>query len=554
MRKIYSIFLVITSILIALLWNFTYKEVLIFLYGLYPLQTEQKIKFQEQIFTSQTWVLLKIFLSIIILLPSLLVFYISKKQKSIHFFLQKIRQEATTLIQDFKVPFSKLNNIQKRNIVFLFCIILIFNLYKLHTSILHIDEAFSYVHFSSKGFFVSALYYPNPNNHIFFNEIVSFWEVLWQSKFWAIKTPSLIAFCVIQILLFRYFLVRLGFDLAVLGTIFFSLLSSVQAYSVSGRGYLLQMLFYFIGLWILERGLKNTTEKIVFITASILGFYTIPTFLYVFVGMGFVLWRRQGFKITFGLSSVVLGVTFFLYLPVYVLNGKANLLSESWQQEAQKQFEEGLGIYWLDFADFWIGIENTYGIFYGFLFLCLIISLFKWKKIQNKGLEIQLVIVANAILLMLIQQRLLPVRIWMGFNFLWVIWLLSVWKVLRPFWQKIFLGMLITLQIAVQIYQKREQNSVWAAYKSFEEHYPMLPFQTYEKIFSNDLVYQNLLSFYNIQDNKKLEIDYSLKDKSYDWLILDKNLKIDISLLDYELFKESEYVKIWKKKTLKNIK
>jgi hypothetical protein len=62
------------------------------------------------------------------------------------------------------------------------------------------------------------------------------------------------------------------------------------------------------------------------------------------------------------------------------------------------------------------------------------------------------------------------------------------------------------------------------------------------------------LSFYNIQDNKKLEIDYSLKDKSYDWLILDKNLKIDISLLDYELFKESEYVKIWKKKTLKNIK
>ncbi|MCU0436802.1 MAG: hypothetical protein MUC49_02745 [Raineya sp.] len=519
-----------------------------FLFRLYPLQTEQKIKFQEQIFTPQTWSLLKIFLSVIALFASLLVFYILKKQKTINLFLQKIKQEVTTLIQNFKLPFLKLNSIQKRNVVLLFCIILIFNIYKLYTSILHIDEAFSYVHFSSKGFFVSALYYPNPNNHIFFNELVSFWEIFWQSKFWAVKTPSFIAFCLIQVFLFRYLLVRFGFDLAVLGVIFFSFLSPVQGYGMSGRGYLLQMVFYFVCLWSLERGLKNTIEKMIFITASILGFYTIPTFLYVFVGMSVVLWRMQGFKTTFGLSSIILGITFFLYLPVYVLNGKGNLLSESWQQEAQKQFEEGLEAYWLDFADFWIGIENTYSIFYSFLFLCLIISLFKWREIRNRGLEIQLVIVVNAILLMLFQQRLLPVRIWMGFNFLWVIWLLSVLQVFRPFWQKIFLGMLITLQIAAQIYQKREQNHVWAAYKSFEESYPTLPFQTHEKVFSNDLVYQNLLSFYNIQDNKKLVVDYSLKDKSYDWLILDKTLKIDILLSDYEIFKENAYVKIWRRK------
>jgi len=553
MKIISVIYLIISILLVAFLWSFTHTEMLHFLFQLYPLEAEQQTKFKEQILTLRGWFVIRIVLVIMILSGSLLVFYVTGKRKEIRFFLHNIKTDIKEFIKNFREPLFKLNTVQKRIAVFLFVTSLIFSIYSLKTSILHIDEAFSYVHFSSKGFLVSALYYPNPNNHIFYNITVSIWESIWFSKFWAVKMPSLLALIALQVLIFRYVLTRYGFWTACLGVIFLSLLSPLHAYSVSGRGYVLQMLFFWLAVWSLEKISEAKIYRIIFVGASILGFYTIPTFLYVFVGMGFALWKLSSLQTALKLSGIVAGFTFLLYLPVYLLNGKENLLSESWQQEAQKQFKEGLATYWLDFADFWIGIENTYLVFGIFMCFILIISALYWNKIQNKGLQIQLLIFVVAMALMMLQQRLLPVRIWTCFGILWMLWLLAALQVFQPFWQKIFLGMLISLQIAAQFYQKKQQDTIWQAYGNFEKIYPQIPFKKGERIFSNDLIYQNLLSFYNIQDEKGLWVDYSFKNKVYDWLVLDKSVKNDMQLGNYELFLENEYVKIWKVK-IKNSK
>lgn len=546
-------------------WQISYESVLTWIAHSYPFDEVQWKKLTSQILTSQNFRHIQIFSTLAGLLLALISFWIKTKTLQLQSFLETLKQDFLLKVLFFCYPLQKMNKIQKIIAIILLLASLLYNSFLLNFKIIHIDEAFSYVHFSSKGFWVSALYYPNPNNHILLNLWVSLWEDFFENKLWAIRLPSMLCLLFLQILLFRFFLQRNSFGVSLALVLIFTLLSPIQAYSVSGRGYLLLTLWVWLSgnalLQILEKVQKNkrtVLEKIVLVLASVAGFYTIPLFLYYFAGfllsMTLVILlkfkdnKRLMFRNLMFPVLIILLAVFFLYLPILLLNGAENLFATSWQNEAGRQFREFFGAYWQGFADFWIGIEGSYLVFGVFLFVLLGLEL---KNLAKTSLQTQfwLFLMIFAIALMILQQKLLPLRAWVTMAIPMVIILEDFLTRVSRFWQNTSLTFIISVLIASQIYQIYTYPQSHSAYIDCFQKIKTLQFKANEKIFSNDLIYQNLLAFYNLQEKWKIWIDYSFKDKAYDWIILDKTLPNKLRLENYQKLVETDWVEIFRKES-----
>ena len=511
---------------------------------IYHLDAIQAEKLRTNLLTPSRYLLLRASFSTIFS-TLLVVFFWKRKQ-----FASSYKGFLTHLQNLFKTFLKPFQNLSKANLIILGLVlgfVHIYAVYQLHHKIPHIDEAFSYVHFASKGFLVTALYYPNPNNHILYNLCVTFWDIFLPNKIWAMRLPSLISFLFLQILLFRFFLTRFSFTSSLLACLFFALLSPVQAYSIMGRGYLLQMLFLWLAMLFLLKILEEPSKisnQALFVVLSWAGAYALPTYLYYFLAMGFLallLAFPDRKKIYVLLKSYLLLISalFFTYFPVFLLNGKANMFSESWQEFAKQEFLSKKYEYFANFGDFWIGIEDCYAFFWGIVGILALMFLLQKKEKSSLLLVLMPIVV---LLIMFAQQKLIPERIWLGFALSWTILVILASQSLKKY-ANILVILMVLGEVFVQFYQISNQKN--EGYANFAEVYPTIPFERGQRIFSNDLIYQNLLAFYNLQDKKGLEIDYSNKAKPYQWLILEKNENIAIPK-NYSLWKETPFVMIFK--------
>ncbi|WP_448528292.1 hypothetical protein [Raineya sp.] len=543
-------------------WQVSYESVLTWVAHSYPFDEAQWKKLTSQILNPQNFRYVQIFSTFGGLLLALISFWIQRKVLQLQSFLERLKQDFLLKVSSFCYSLQKMNKIQKITIVIFLLVSILYNSFLLNFKIIHIDEAFSYVHFASKGFWVSALYYPNPNNHILLNLWVSLWEDFFGNKLWAIRLPSMLCLLFLQILLFRFFLKRNSFQVALALVLIFTLLSPIQAYSVSGRGYLLLTLWVWLSgnalLQILEKVPQNKRavwEKISFFLASIAGFYTIPLFLYYFAGFllsfaGIVLLQFKSYKnlifknLMLPVSSIFVAV-FFLYLPILLLNGSENLLATSWQNEAGKQFRESFWSYWQDFGDFWLGIEGAYAVFLLLLLLGFAVFL---KSSSQTSLQTKfwLLLMISALILMILQQKLLPQRTWIAMAIPLVFVLENFLIRIPKFYQNLSLAFTISALISLQVYQVRTYPQIHSAYVDCFQKIRTLRLKANEKIFSNDLIYQNLIAFYNLQEKWGVQVDYSNKNKNYDWVILDKSLDVPLNLANYQKVQETAWVEIWK--------
>ncbi|MFN3316065.1 MAG: hypothetical protein ACK40K_04575, partial [Raineya sp.] len=285
MNKYLLVFGFLALLLLVFIWQIDASDLQNWAIDTYNLDETQTQKLQTSLLNSRNWLWIKIFISFFSLITLTLFFYFQKQCKNL---IKDLLKDFQTLLKSCLKPFQTLSKTQKITSIFIFCLLNGYVLYHLHHKIPHIDEAFGYVHFIAKGVFVSALYYPNPNNHIFFNLISTFFDVFVPNKIWVMRLPSFLSFLFLEILLFRFFLVKYSFSVALWATLFFALLSPVQAYAIMGRGYLLQMLFLWLSVHFLVKILQNNSQKIdkiLFVFFSWAAFYTIPTFLYYFLAL-----------------------------------------------------------------------------------------------------------------------------------------------------------------------------------------------------------------------------------------------------------------------------
>ncbi|HSI90556.1 MAG TPA: glycosyltransferase family 39 protein, partial [Adhaeribacter sp.] len=194
----------------------------------------------------------------------------------------------------------------------------------------HTDEAYTFTHFTNGGIWRSMSYYPLPNNHIFFSVITAAFHYILPDAFWSLRLPSLLISLVVTVYLFLVLKRFAGFWVALLGVGLFCFSNLGIYYSFHARGYFLMTGLSAAAAFCLLQFIRTGRRSALWLfgLASVLGFYTVPVFLYPFValaGFGFslLLLLRDSKKLTaFIIAGLGIGlVTLLLYLPVFAVSG-----------------------------------------------------------------------------------------------------------------------------------------------------------------------------------------------------------------------------------------
>ncbi len=191
------------------------------------------------------------------------------------------------------------------------------------------DETYCYEYFTSRNPLISLTSYPAPNNHILFSYISSVIHLLVPWKLYALRLPSLL-FSLTNIFILAFYLKRNHNNYVIAASLILILGSFYPLfYALQGRGYALYLLLttvftiLIIDIW----NKKEFRFPITFIVISILGFYTIPTFLYpflfFFVTLLFIIPFSKLLKIGIYIGLGIL----LLYLPIIVLFDIDNLIN-----------------------------------------------------------------------------------------------------------------------------------------------------------------------------------------------------------------------------------
>jgi uncharacterized membrane protein len=280
--------------------------------------------------------------------------------------------------------------LKKEESIYLISIIILylcFNLFRINYYPIYVDEAFTYLNFSSKGFVSSMTRYPEPNNHVFFSLISNiFYHFPFESIF-NLRLPNLIIGGITSITLYIFLRKEFSHKVAVIPHVLFTFSYIFSFYSVFARGYMLIMFFTLISIICLYHLYQrfNSKDLIVFSICSILGFYTIPIYLYVyatfFIFLSFLLYKKHLTFKYFFISNLVIGLcVLLLYAPIIYFNGIDAIINNKFTQKIERTVvldyitSNGKGVY-----------DKLLGVKSGLVLLLLTISLiFVTIKTPNK--------------------------------------------------------------------------------------------------------------------------------------------------------------------------
>ncbi len=289
------------------------------------------------------------------------------------------------------------------------------------------DEAYTFIHFASRSFKHILADYSAPNNHIFHTILVGISYRLFGGEAWALRLPALLAGTLIVPAVFvtarRFFSAAQALGAAAL----LALLPVFINYSVNGRGYTLLILFAILLANFADILVARSSKPALaaFVVTTVLGFYTIPIFLYPWAGVS--LWviatylfeyepwpeRKSRLAVFLG-ACVVSGIfTLLLYSPVIFFgSGLRSLISNEIVQPLSWQtFLANLDPRLIKAWNKWmIGIDpRLENIFLG----GFLVSLFFYRRASNQRLPLQVFLVLSVLILLLL-QRVTPLpRIWL---------------------------------------------------------------------------------------------------------------------------------------------
>ncbi|MBX2929653.1 MAG: glycosyltransferase family 39 protein [Saprospiraceae bacterium] len=205
------------------------------------------------------------------------------------------------------------------------------------------DEAWTYLNFTTKSPIVSLAYYPVPNNHILHSLITNFTHYIpGLSPLFRLRISSILVNLLIWITAYgfvrRFFSEKAAWVAVAVGAMLFM---SVY-YSVMSRGYALVVLFFVGALYaafhITESG-GRLRHWAWFSVCSVLGFFTMPSFLYPFLTLQvwILVCNRQliARQIAFGFATAA--YTALLYLPVVAVNGIGALTANPFVRPISRQ-------------------------------------------------------------------------------------------------------------------------------------------------------------------------------------------------------------------------
>jgi hypothetical protein len=359
------------------------------------------------------------------------------------------------------------------------------------------DEAYTFIHFASRAFKHILADYSAPNNHIFHTILVGIAYRLLGGQPWVLRLPAFIAGVLMIPAMYltarRFFSVNQALAAAALIAVTRSFIN----YSVNARGYTMIFLFAllltnFAGILVVR---QSKPALIAFILTTVLGFYTIPIFLYPWAGISLWVvstylfakepWQTKYRNIAVFLGTCILSglLTLVLYSPVIFFgSGLSSLISnEIVKPLSWATFFENLDPRLIKAWNKWMmgvgsSVENL--LSGGFL-----LSLLLYWKVSNQKLPMQLFLALGAAILVVL-QRVTPLpRIWLYLEMFYLMFAAAglVWivefllhritnptlstKILSAALSIIFVGVFANLMIA------RQQNPVFQDLDLLPESY-----------------------------------------------------------------------------------
>jgi hypothetical protein len=397
-----------------------------------------------------------------------------------------------------------------------------------------VDEAFSYVFFVSKGPLVTASYYPGPNNHIFYNLLCCGLYILPISSYWIMKLPAFLASMVLIGVLFLY--VRAKFD-GWSASISVAILAGNElfiTYSLLGRGYSLVALFTFLALvsFLQWTETKQSAYRTLFIGSSILGFYTVPVFLYPFVAIvaSAIIYSIKEKDRPFGFDFLksfiwIIGFVFLLYLPIIIFNGVDSLTENVWVKSVPIQ--EYITLFPKQLLKFYSTVTGIPT----FLSVEVIVVIF--ILMEGKKLPMVYFLLYLTAPLIFLGQRVFPFdRVWTYFAVVNALLAAQFSKVLVRRFPELGNFILIFF-LALSI----GSNTYWSAKKikdvsHFSSDTDIIAGSGQSVIFTNDDTYNVFLRLAFLEAKKPLQLDVYQYDatKNYGSLILKKKASYPDSL------------------------
>lgn len=225
----------------------------------------------------------------------------------------------------------------KYNIAILLLPILTIVFYAVYLPISY-DEAWTYLNFSSKNFIVSLTYYPAPNNHILHSLLTNITTFIFPAfPLFSMRIPvviiSLVTFIVGMYSIKKHY--NQNVSIASVGL--FSVLFMGIYYGYMSRGYSLVLLFFIASFHFALKLIKNpnNVRDWVWLTVfSTFGFFTMPSYLYVFTIINIIIlffnFKKPVFINQVKYSFVTIIATTILYLPTIIVSGLTSLTSNKY--------------------------------------------------------------------------------------------------------------------------------------------------------------------------------------------------------------------------------
>src|SRR5262249_1316562 len=218
------------------------------------------------------------------------------------------------------------------------------------------DEAWTYVEFASKPLVLGLSNYRAPNNHLLNTLLVHFSTRLFGNSVFGLRFPALVAGCLVIVA--SWFVTRTlyGRLAGILAAGWIAALPTFIEFSINARGYALQWLAVLAMMLFGKVLQENPSLKIGwlgFISAAVVGVYSIPTTLIAIAGI--FAWmlvstlvdgevnKLKGTSKKIALAGLAIAMlSVLLYVPPLLVRGPGAVMAKdvvSWQQD---EFVEGL--------------------------------------------------------------------------------------------------------------------------------------------------------------------------------------------------------------------
>ncbi|WP_165024513.1 glycosyltransferase family 39 protein [Dysgonomonas sp. ZJ279] len=234
-------------------------------------------------------------------------------QKFIYYFLRAVKSVFT----DFKT----------KKALLVLAIPIVSSIYLGLTIPVSYDEAFTFLNFTNKPFYYCMIFYPYPNNHVLHSlltnitDCIPFLPTLFCLRLTAIIS-SILAWTIAYSFVKRFYSQKVAmFVVGIVSMTFMSVYFNFMA-----RGYGMVTLFFIIALYASYNIIKNnnrTKDWLFFMVSSVLGFYTMPSFLYPFVILNalILIYNYRNIKKQIVYNVLTIASVILLYAPIMIVDG-----------------------------------------------------------------------------------------------------------------------------------------------------------------------------------------------------------------------------------------